>query len=84
MEALNLYNPRLKVKEKFRFLMSCEDKSLPNTGFALEVIGCHVGVDVVPMMIIYQEKILFTYQVISGLGNPHKLCRPSLLVLLSM
>ena len=24
------------------------------------------------------------YQVISGLGNPHKLCRPSSLVLLSM
>ena len=32
-----------------------------NGGFALDVIGCHVGVQVVPMIIIYQEKILFTY-----------------------
>ena len=30
------------------------------------------------------DEQLSVFQVISGLGNPHKLCRPSLLVLLSM
>ena len=29
--------------------------------FALDVIGCHAGVQVIPIMTIYQEKILFTY-----------------------
>ena len=29
--------------------------------FVLDVIGCHVGVQVVSMIITYQEKILFTY-----------------------
>ena len=29
--------------------------------FALDVVGSHVGVQVVLMIIIYQEKILFTY-----------------------
>ena len=32
-----------------------------NRVFVLDVIGCHVGVQVVPMIVIYQEKILFTY-----------------------
>ena len=32
-----------------------------NRGFARDVSGCHVGVQVVPMIIIYQEKILLTY-----------------------
>ena len=29
--------------------------------FTLDVIGYHVGVQVVPMIIIYQQKILFTF-----------------------
>ena len=29
--------------------------------FARNVVGCHVGAQVVPMIIIYQQKILFTY-----------------------
>ena len=32
-----------------------------NRIFVLDVIGDHVGVQVVPMTIILQEKILFTY-----------------------
>ena len=28
--------------------------------FVLDIIGCHVGVQVVPMIVIYQEKILLT------------------------
>ena len=28
---------------------------------ALDVMGCHVGVQVVPIIIIYQEKIPFNY-----------------------
>ena len=32
-----------------------------NRVFVLDVIGCHADVQVVPMIVIYQEKILFTY-----------------------
>ena len=50
---------------------------------ALDVIGRHVGVQVLPMIIIYQKKILFTYfdlnsftsviniRLVKFQGNPH-------------